>query len=112
VLIGLLDEGDAHHARATALLERHRDDALVVAASTYSELLVRPLQNGTEDTVDRFLEDVRATIVALDRSIARHAAGLRARHHRLRLPDALALATAHAQQSTFLTFDKRLARLA
>ena len=98
VLIGLLDEKDAHHARARALLERHRDDELVVAASTYSEMLVRPLQQGTEHIIEGFLDDVRATIVPIDRAIARSAAALRARHASLRLPDALAVATSQAHE--------------
>jgi predicted nucleic acid-binding protein len=112
VLIGLLDEKDAHHDRAIALLEHHHDHDLVLAATTYSEILVRPLRNGTEAIVEGFLDDVRATIVPIDRVIAREAAELRTSHTALRLHDALALATSRAHGTTFLTFDRRLARLA
>ena len=43
---------------------------------------------------------------------AERAAGLRAEHERLRLPDALGLATARELDADLLTYDQHLARVA
>jgi predicted nucleic acid-binding protein len=48
----------------------------------------------------------------LTSSIAERAAGLRAEHDRLRLPDALVLATAEELDADLLTYDDRLSRIA
>lgn len=47
-----------------------------------------------------------------DRAIARRAAALRAEHKSLRLPDAMSLATAIMTDSTLLTLDKKMRKLA
>jgi predicted nucleic acid-binding protein len=44
--------------------------------------------------VDRFVADLAMRVESLSPEMARRAAALRARHARLRLPDALVLATA------------------
>ena len=82
-----------------------------MAASAYSESLVRPLAMGYGDLVETFVERLRVEVVALDREIARRAAELRWEHNRLRLPDALVLASAEARGARLLTFDERLAQL-
>lgn len=111
VAIGFLDPADAHHGRAvTELRELDRAD-LAMSASAYSETLVRPLALGHADVVESFVEGLRITIVPLDRSIARRAAELRAGHDSLRLPDAMALATAELRDARLLTFDDHLAKL-
>jgi len=51
-------------------------------------------------------------VVAVDRPLARTAADLRARHRRLRLPDAVALATALTRRAQFLTLDRDLQQVA
>jgi predicted nucleic acid-binding protein len=87
-------------------------DELLVAATVYAETMVRPLQRGADATVDQFFDAAGISIVAIDRSIARRAATLRAEHHSLRLPDAMSLAAAIVRDSTFLTLDKKLRRVA
>jgi predicted nucleic acid-binding protein len=96
VLIALLDPGDALHPAATAALTRYAGDDLKVPASAYSESLVGPARRGrlraAKDAIASLLIDVVATT---DR-IAEDAAELRARHPKLRLPDALVVATGSA----------------
>ncbi|HUY61009.1 MAG TPA: hypothetical protein VMW49_03960, partial [Candidatus Dormibacteraeota bacterium] len=75
VLIGFLDSSDAHHKRAVSELRPRitTGDRLVISASVYAEVLVRPLLAGTDATVDDFLDSVRAEVVP---SIARSPAKL------------------------------------
>lgn len=86
-------------------------DRLVVPTSAYAELLVAPLRSGPSggDAVDAFLDALPADVEPVTHGIARHAAGLRARHGtRLRLPDALVIATAIALKADrLLTTDAR-----
>lgn len=114
VVIALLDGADAHHERAVAELSRREGDPpdLLIAATAYTETLIRPLRDGYGDTVERFLERGPVEVVPIDRSVARAAARLRADHASLRLGDALVLATAHAREAELLTFDERLGRIA
>jgi predicted nucleic acid-binding protein len=112
VAIGFLDPADAHHDRAVSSLRELDRSSLMMPASAYSETLVRPLATGNADLVERFIDGLRIEIVPLDRQVARHAAGLRAEHGALRLPDALVLATARLREAGLLTFDDRLAGLA
>lgn len=114
VLIAFLDAGDEQHARAVDLMRPRlaAGDRILLSASVYAEILVRPLQQATEATVDGFLDAIGATVVPLDRPLARRAASLRARHRGLRLPDAFSLATALAADADLLTLDQRLARIA
>ena len=114
VVIAFLDAGDDQHARAVqALRDRLADgDDILVGASVYAEVMVRPVQRGADTAVDAFLEAIGATVVPVDRGVARLAAQLRARHRSLRLPDALALATALACGAELLTLDQGLRRIA
>ena len=98
-IIGLLDPSDTHHASATRAISEAsaRRDQLVIPASAYAECLVGPSRQGPTvvDHVRMFAEQLPLHIAALDRSIAEAAAGLRARHGgRMKLPDALVVATA------------------
>jgi predicted nucleic acid-binding protein len=114
VLIGFFNRDDAHYASARRLiagLERG-DDRLLIGASVYGEVIVGPLRAGRADVVDAALAALGIDIVGIDRDIAREAARLRARHAKLRLPDALALAVARREGADFKTFDRRLARIA
>jgi predicted nucleic acid-binding protein len=95
VLIAILNSDDGHHDRAREALSaaRNRGDRLIVPASAYAEILVAPLKHSAAsgDAVDA----LPASVEPVTREIARRAADLRARHGtRLRLPDALVLATA------------------
>jgi predicted nucleic acid-binding protein len=114
VVIAFLDPSDAQHQRAVELLRAHlaTGDDFLVAATVYAEVIVRPLQHGTDDKVDEFLSAVGAQVVDVDRAVARRAAQLRARHGALKLPDALALATAIAGDAALLTLDQALQRIA
>src|SRR4051794_31468154 len=87
-------------------------DDILIGASVYAEVMVRPIQRGADATVDAFLDGIGATVVTVDRAVARLAAQLRGRHRSLRLPDALALATAVARDAELLSLDQRLRRIA
>lgn len=114
VVIAFLDAAADQHERAVNALRPHlrAADELVLSASVYAEVMVRPLQRGSESKVDEFLDAINATVVAIDRPTARLAAQLRVRHRVLRIPDALSLATAVATAARLLTLDQRLARIA
>lgn len=114
LIIAFLDAADDQHARAIDELRPRlaAGEQILVAASVYAEVMVRPTQRGSDDKVDEFLEAMSATVVAIDRPIARRTAQLRARHRSLRLPDALSLATALAKGAELLTLDQRLKRIA
>jgi predicted nucleic acid-binding protein len=74
--------------------------------------MVRPLARGAGETVDEFIDAIGATVVPVDRELARLAASIRERHRSLRLPDALSLATALVAEAELVTFDQRLRRVA
>lgn len=113
VLIAVLNAKDAHHnaARRSIASARDRGDRLVLPASAYAELLVGPLRQKPASgvAVDEFLEALPVIIEPATREIARAAAELRARHGgRLRLPDALVVATAvELKADHVLTTDAR-----
>ena len=99
VLIAVLDGHDVHHDRALDAIAvvRDRGERLVVPASAYAEILVAPLRQGSAQgsAVDAFIDALPATVEPATRAVARRAAELRARHGiRVRLPDALVVATA------------------
>jgi len=114
LLIAFLDASDAQHQYAVDVL-RPRLAAvahLLIAASVYAEILVRPLQRASDDTVDAFIAAIGARIVPIDRDIARCAARLRGSHRALRLPDAISLATARASGAELIALDHRLSKIA
>lgn len=113
LLIAFLDPADAQHERAVDELRPRlaSGDGLLIGATVYAEVIVRPLQQGTADTVDGFLEAAGAKFVPVDRAVARRAAELRSQHQSLRLPDAMSLATALTSDATLLTLDKKLNRI-
>jgi predicted nucleic acid-binding protein len=98
VVIAVLEQTDLHHDLAVAALARSRErgDSLVIPAPAYAECLVRPSRDGAEAVaiVDGFLDAVPIQVEPTTRIIAATAGSLRARHRRLRLPDALVMATA------------------
>lgn len=110
VLIGWLDSDDAFHRSATTTMAaaRQRGDRLVVPASAYAELLVRPHTNDTVADVEMALSEMAIRIEPLTAAIAAAAAALSARHgRRLRLPDALVVATAASLRATHLVTTDR-----
>jgi predicted nucleic acid-binding protein len=113
VLIAFLDPGDDQHSRAVGELRPRltTGDELLVGATVYAEVIVRPLQQGTDATVDAFLDEAGVAVVPIDRAVARRAADLRGRHPSLRLPDAMSLAVALEANASLLTLDKKLRRV-
>jgi predicted nucleic acid-binding protein len=114
LLIAFLDAGDTQHERAVDELRAclTAGDELLVGATVYAALMVRPLQQRTDATVDGFLDAAGVRFVPTDRAIAHRAARLRADHPALRLPDAMSLATALVSDAALLTLDKKLKRIA
>ncbi len=113
VLIAFLDPGDEQHDHAVNELRLllTAGDELLLGTTVYAETIVRPLQQGTDSTVDDFLDAAGISVVPVDRKIARQAAALRGSHPSLRLPDAISLATAIANDAILLTLDKRLRQI-
>ncbi|MEP7361153.1 MAG: type II toxin-antitoxin system VapC family toxin [Chloroflexota bacterium] len=113
IVIAILDSADTHHKPAQRSLREALSNgaALVIPASAYAEMLVAPYRAGPDKAalLDALIDALPATIQPITRPIAHAAAELRARHGaRLRLPDALVVATAldlHADQ--ILTTDRR-----
>ena len=114
VLIGLLDAADTHHRSAVDAVEAadQAGRALVVPASAYSEALVAFARAGRVRDAREAVASMGITVAPLTATMAEHAAELRARHERPRLPDAIVLACARALDSELLSYDKRLRQLA
>jgi predicted nucleic acid-binding protein len=114
VLIGLLDSADTHHDRATDDVEAADREGrqLLLPASAYSETLVAFARARRLEEARRAITAMGITIVSLTDTIAERAAELRARHTRLRLPDAIILATAQEMGGSLLSYDRRLSQLA
>jgi len=114
VLIGLLDTADSHHDRAIDDVEAGDREGrrLLLPASAYSETLVAFARAGRLEEARRAITAMGVTVVSLTDTIAERAAELRARHGRLRLPDAIVLATAQEIGGNLLSYDRRLSRLA
>jgi predicted nucleic acid-binding protein len=114
VLIGLLDTADAHHARSVDDVEA-ADKAgqdLFVPASAYSEALVAFARARRIADARDAVAAMGIAVTALTAAVVEQAAELRARHKRLRLPDAIALATASQLGGELLSYDRHLAQLA
>jgi predicted nucleic acid-binding protein len=113
VIIAFLYPLDAQHQAAVELLDSlvSPDDSVLIPASVYSEILVGPERAGTVEVIDRFIRGSAATIAVIDQTVAKRAAQLRAAIQHLRLPDALALATALERDARFITLDRRLQRI-
>ena len=113
VVIGVLDGSDPHHAAARAAVSAALEagDGLALPASAYAEAQVGPARRGRDamQGLDAFLADLSIGVEPITRQVASRAAQLRARHGaRLRLPDALVLATAlHLKADRVLTTDSR-----
>jgi predicted nucleic acid-binding protein len=114
VLIGLLDTADAHHDRAIDDVEAADREGrqLLLPASAYSETLVAFARAHRLEEARRAITAMGITIVSLADTIAERAAELRAHYTRLRLPDAIVLATAQEMGGSLLSYDRRLSQLA
>lgn len=111
VVIGALDDADAHHVAAIASIAARSEDDLRLPASAYSEVLVVPARTGRLDEVRSDLASLGLGVDPIAASAAEEAARLRARHPSLRLPDALVIAHAEAiGADELLTTDARWKR--
>jgi predicted nucleic acid-binding protein len=110
VLIGLLDAGDAHHEQAVKDVDQADSGGtqLLAPASIYSEALVAFARAGRVADARYAIGAMGITVVPMNQAIAERAAEIRARHERLRLPDAIVLATARKIGADLLTYDDRL----
>jgi len=112
VVIAHLDPADALHARAVSALTAVSGDDLVLPASALAETLVSPARRGRLADARAAIDALLIGIAPLTDTIAEGAAGLRAAHRTLRLPDALVLATGdHLDADGVLTADRKWARL-
>ena len=111
VVIALFDPADAHHHASTSVVRAARDtkDTMILPASVLSEVMVAAYRQDPHAARQR-LTDLEAAFGpprVLDRDVALKAAELRSRHRRLRLPDAMVLATAEVDAADrVLTADK------
>lgn len=114
VLIGLLDTADDHHDRAVDDVEAadREGQQLLLPASAYSETLVAFARARRLDEARQAIAAMGITVVPLTDAIAERAAELRARHNRLRLPDAIVLATAQEMGASLLSYDRKLSQRA
>lgn len=114
VLVGLLDSADAHHATAVDEVELAdgRGIQLLTPASAYSEALVSFARVGRVSDARDAIAAMGIGVTPLTATVAERAAELRAAHDRLRLPDAIVLATARELAGDLLTYDEALARIA
>lgn len=114
VLIGLLDTADVHHARSVDDIEAadRAGRQLVTPASAYSEALVAFARVGRVGEARDAVAAMGITVTPLTAAVAERASELRARHERLRLPDAIVLASALERDGELLSYDRRLDQLA
>jgi len=109
LVIAALAADDAHHLPASAAIASLQlDDELVLAATTRTEVLVGPSRAGgsTLHSARDFLDG--CATVPVNAAIADAAAGLKARHSALSVPDAAALAVADVVGADIVwTFDGR-----
>lgn len=83
---------------AEAELKRYRDRS--ISAITWIEVLVGARSADEEDVVELFLRDFQ--VVDLTRAVAREAVSIR-RSMKIRLPDAIVLASARTQSALLVT---------
>ena len=111
VVIGYLDAADAHHDRATALLEREIDDDFAVNLLTLAEILVAPTLAGQRDKVLGFLGDLAVETLPFSDGAALTLAQLRV-ETMLTMPDCCVLLSALDRQARLASFDDRVVQAA
>ena len=116
-IIYYLEDHPRHAPRFAPLFEAADAGAveIVISAITVAEVLSGPMAQGSELLVARYREALASTphwtVYPVDVDLAADAARLRARY-KLRLPDALQVATAlKARADRFVTHDRRLKRV-
>ena len=106
VVIAFLDPHDPSHERAVKAIAEADDRR--IPASVLAEVLIHPNREGRAALahVERVLTVMATGVEPLTGDIARTAASLRARHRKLRLGDALVIATGDALGHDVLTADR------
>ena len=104
IVVAVLDFRDPFHdvAKRRLTAAGNAGDEFLLSVVAYAEVLTGAISGGrgAETILDRFLDELPARIVSVDREISRAAASLRAsavagrQGKQLRLPDALIIATA------------------
>ncbi|HMS46064.1 MAG: type II toxin-antitoxin system VapC family toxin [Candidatus Microthrix sp.] len=101
MLIGFLNAEDAHHGSAAKAIgdALSENQTLAMSASVFAEILVGPSRSGAEavEVVRNMVATLPIGTVPIGDEIAVTAAGLRARHQSLKLPDALVIAAAKVE---------------
>jgi predicted nucleic acid-binding protein len=111
-LIAHLDSHDAHHKRVQELLREQVGEPIAASVITLAEVLVIPARAGRLDQAQTVLAELGVASIALDATVPRSLAALRAETG-LRLPDCCVLhAAALTDAHSVVTFDERLARAA
>lgn len=112
VVIAHLNPADALHARAVSAFTAVASEVLLLPASALAETLVAPARRGRLADARAAIDAMMIRIAPLTDAVAERAAGLRAAHRALRLPDALVIATGeHLDAESILTADRRWARV-
>jgi predicted nucleic acid-binding protein len=114
VMIALLDADDAHHVRATELIEEaiRTNDTLACSVITMGEVLVGPARRGDADRAERLLNNLRVLTLAIPPDTATRLAKWRAETG-VKMPDCcVLLAYADHPYGSLMTFDDRLAKAA
>lgn len=108
------DRPDAHHRQAVDDVEAADLDGerLLVPASAYSEGLVSFARARRNSDAREAIAAMGIAVTPMTSSTAERAASLRATHDRLRLPEAIVLATAREIEARLLTYDDDLAKIA
>lgn len=111
VLIGHLDERDAHHERAAQVLLDSADRPVGASSITLAEVLVGPTRAGRLAGARAALRTLGVAEIPLAGDAAERLALLRVETG-LRMPDCCVLLAAEDVRGTVHTFDERLARQA
>jgi predicted nucleic acid-binding protein len=113
VFIAFRSRDDAHHEGALAAMTTFGKEDLVLPASAYSEALVEPSQRGARvlARAKALIAELPIRVQPIDTEIAERAAVLCGKQ-RVRLPDALVLATGDVLGAeVVLTADQRWRKL-
>lgn len=114
VVIGALDEHDAHHPRARALFSgwHHGQDEVAISVVNLTEVLIAPSVDAAKlAAARRAIADLGIKVHQPNQAIAVEAARLRQRHP-ISLPDGYCLATAKHSASSLASFDQRILKAA
>lgn len=112
VLIAHFEAHDAHHERATKLLEGIADRQLEISTLTLAEVLVGAVRNNSESRVEQFLHELNVTTRGLGGALDASALAHLRVHSGLKMPDCMVLNLALSPWADVATFDDRLARAA